>query len=260
MFEMSMFDFKKLLSLLILPPFSAFFLIALGLILIACHFKKIGFTCAWGGLLLACIFSQPLSVGWFARPSDTAPVLNFSTVSSDKAQAIVVLGGGLRRYAPEFGGETLSAASLERVRYAAKLAKKSRLPVLTTGAGSQGNESEALYRQKVLETEFGVPVRWQEHQARDTRENAMFSAKILKAEGIEKVYLVTHAVHMKRARRVFEQAGLKVIPAPTGWIYARGKEGQLKPAAQYLPTGYGAYTGWQVLHEWLGNAAYWLDE
>ena len=71
---------------------------------------------------------------------------------------------------------------------------------------------------------------------------------------------MTHAVHMKRARRVFEQAGLKVIPAPTGWIYARGKEGQLKPAAQYLPTGYGAYTGWQVLHEWLGNAAYWLDE
>jgi uncharacterized SAM-binding protein YcdF (DUF218 family) len=41
--------------------------------------------------------------------------------------------------------------------------------------------------------------------------------RLLKPAGIERVYLVTHAWHMPRARLAFERAGFAVIPAPTGF-------------------------------------------
>jgi uncharacterized SAM-binding protein YcdF (DUF218 family) len=43
------------------------------------------------------------------------------------------------------------------------------------------------------------------------------SASLLQPAGIQRIYLVTHAWHMRRARLAFEHAGFKVIPAPTGY-------------------------------------------
>jgi uncharacterized SAM-binding protein YcdF (DUF218 family) len=50
----------------------------------------------------------------------TSP-LDLAQVSN--AQAIVILGGGVRREAPEYGGATLGGITLERVRYGARLAR-----------------------------------------------------------------------------------------------------------------------------------------
>ena len=47
-----------------------------------------------------------------------------------------------------------------------------------------------------LEEEFGVPVRWIEPESRNTHENAVRSAEILRAEGIREVVLVAHAFDM----------------------------------------------------------------
>src|SRR5262244_1611013 len=49
------------------------------------------------------------------------------------AQAIVILGGGLRIDAPEYGGDTLGRLTLERTRYGARLARQSGLPVMVLG-------------------------------------------------------------------------------------------------------------------------------
>ena len=67
----------------------------------------------------------------------------------------------------------------------------------------------------VLEQEFGVPVRWREARARNTHENAIFSAEILEPEGVHRVLVVTHAVDARRARREFMAAGFDPISAPT---------------------------------------------
>ena len=40
----------------------------------------------------------------------------------------------------------------------------------------------------------------------------------LEAAGVRRILLVTHAMHMKRARDAFEAAGLEVVPAPTAWL------------------------------------------
>jgi uncharacterized SAM-binding protein YcdF (DUF218 family) len=68
---------------------------------------------------------------------------------------------------------------------------------------------------RALVEDFGVPVRWVEGQARTTYENAEQSAAMLRAEGIDTIYLVTHAVHMLRSQEAFERARLTVVPAAT---------------------------------------------
>ena len=68
---------------------------------------------------------------------------------------------------------------------------------------------------QVLLQDFRVAVVWVEESSRNTFENALHSAAVLKPAGIQKIYLVTHAWQMRRARIAFEHAGFTVIPAPT---------------------------------------------
>lgn len=83
----------------------------------------------------------------------------------------------------------------------------------------------------------------------DTADNAQMSAVILKAAGIARVVLVTQAFHMPRARRLFEAAGLSVVPAPTDF------KGLRRPAVDvfdFLPQAQASQTTYYALHEYLG--------
>ncbi len=134
-------------------------------------------------------------------------------------QAIVVLGGGTYFNAPEFGTDTVNAYGLVRLRYAAHLHRSLGKPIMTSGGSPEGAPlGEAAHMKTVLNRDFQVPVAWVEDQSRTTLENARLSHKILVAEGIRTVYLVTHPWHMPRARLAFESAGFRVIPAPTGYV------------------------------------------
>jgi uncharacterized SAM-binding protein YcdF (DUF218 family) len=139
-------------------------------------------------------------------------------------QAIVILGGGRRNGAieyPQYQDQNIEARAMERVRYGVTLSQATHLPILISGgapdATSSNELTEAELTQKVLNNEFQVQARWVEKQSRTTEENAAFSAKMLKQEGIAHIYLVTHFWHMPRAKAVFEKYGLKVTPAPMGF-------------------------------------------
>ncbi len=139
-------------------------------------------------------------------------------------QAIVILGGGRRSGAIEYlqyQYQNIEARAMERLRYGVTLSQATHLPLLITGgapdATSSNELTEAELSQKVLNNEFQVQARWLENQSRTTEENAAFSSKILKQQGITHVYLVTHFWHMPRAQAVFEKHGLKVTPAPMGF-------------------------------------------
>lgn len=135
------------------------------------------------------------------------------------ADAIVILGGGSNFHAPEYGGlDTVSHATLQRIRYGAVLQRQTHLPLLVSGGTPHGNQSgEATQMQAVLEQELRVPVRWVEANSDNTDQNARNSYAILHPLGFEQIYLVTHASHMSRAVRAFEQAGFTVIAAPTAF-------------------------------------------
>lgn len=137
------------------------------------------------------------------------------------AQAIVILGGGRRSHAPEFGTDTVSRLTLERLRYGARLARETGLPVLVSGGRPFSTaEPEAALMATSLREDFGVRVRWQEGVSRTTWENAVDTRRLLAGTGIRRIYLVTHARHMPRAVYAFRAQGFHVIPAPTGFTTA----------------------------------------
>lgn len=69
----------------------------------------------------------------------------------------------------------------------------------------------------VLEKEYSVSPKWIEGQSNATQENALRSAKMLKKDDIQSVYLVTNFWHMPRAKTVFEKQGLNVLEVPMGF-------------------------------------------
>ena len=108
---------------------------------------------------------------------------------------------------------------------------------------------------KTLQEEFNVEVRWAEKRSLSTRDNARYSAEILSEAGCARVILVTHAWHMPRARRAFEQAGLKVVPAPMGIHPWPARDlGAITPFSRAL-----LESTWG-LHEWVGRIWYRLTE
>lgn len=170
--------------------------------------------------------------------------------------AIVVLGGDQRTAADEFGvKETLSMLSLERVRYAAFLSKRTGVPILATGGTLRPSQTALANQMKrVLETEFGADARWAEDGARDTWENAAFSKAILERDGVRKIALVTHAWHMPRAVYAFEKAGFEVVPAPTAFRTLDQLD-----LVDFLPSSRALHDSALALHEWLGGAWYRLQ-
>lgn len=198
---------------LLLPPASLLITAAVGFALLQRWHAgaRVILAVAWLVMYALC---TPLVAGWLQVAAGSDQPVEPEQLKS--AKAIVILGGGLRIDAAEYGGDTMGRLMLERVRYGARLARMTGLPVLVTG-GRPGyaTRSESEVMREALEEEFGVPVRWVEGQARDTRENARNSAAILLPLGIRRIALVMHGFDVHRAVAEFAAAGLDVVPAPT---------------------------------------------
>ncbi len=126
----------------------------------------------------------------------------------------IVFGAGTTDNLVDYGGQTVNAYALERLRAGARLARTTRLPVLLSGGVVWDGRPEAEMMKEVMD-EFGVPVRWVESRSRDTADNARESAALLRAAGLSRVALVTHAFHMRRSMEEFRRAGLVPVAEPT---------------------------------------------
>lgn len=240
-----MFLFKKIMTALLLPPLSPLLVAALGLMMLNRR-PRLGRALAWGGLLLAYLLATPFVGQLLISAVEYWPPLDLS--KARQAQAIVVLSGDSYLSAPEYGGDTIRGVTLERVRYAAAVARQTGLPVLTSGGGRPGHKSDAEAMRNAMVREFAVTVRWVEGASADTHENAVKSAAILRPQGIEKVVLVTSAPHMRRSIDEFKRAGFQVLAAPTG--YATRVDFDV---LDMLPHAVGVERSRQALHELLGR-------
>ncbi len=205
--------FKLVVTTLVLPPGGPIVLALLGLMLLR-RFPRAGRGLAFVGAVSLWLFSLPLVADALVVALGGAQPLDVA--AARRADAIVILGGGVRPQALEYGGDTLGRLTLERVRYGAFLARQIGLPLLVTGGAPEpGVRAEADLMREALEREYGVPVRWTESRSRNTRENAVNVAEILAVAGKRRVLLVMHAFDARRAKRMFKAAGLEVIAAPT---------------------------------------------
>ena len=130
-----------------------------------------------------------------------------------KAQAIVILGAGLTN-SSTMQQPNLNATLLERVRFGAYLQRKTKLPILVSGAGSHAIDTEASVMKQVLEDEFHAHVDFVEERSNSTKENAQFTFEILKHNNIKSIFLVSNSWHLKRAEYMFEKYtdDIEIIP------------------------------------------------
>ncbi|UCV19191.1 YdcF family protein [Ferribacterium limneticum] len=240
---------KILISTLLLPPGNG-----LALLCVAGVFRcrRWAFGLAVAATMLSIAQCMPAVAGLLIASLENQSAAIAPNAPKPEAGAIVVLGSGLATNASEYGGDTANDRTLIRTRYGATLARRYDLPVLVTGGQLvETNASEAELMAGILQNEFGVETRWQESGSMDTAGNATLSAPILKAAGVQRILLVTHAFHMPRARLLFEQAGLEVIPAPTAFFSHQSFDWLL---SDFLPQAKALQISYYALHEWLGMA------
>lgn len=246
---MSAWELTNITAQLILPP-GVFIL--LGLVGLAMARARIRFGI---GLAFFCLLAlYLLSIPALSRALLQTLEVPYVDPAQDRGPgAIVVLGGGSYHRAPEYDGDTVAAESLERARYAAYLQKRTGKPILVTGGNPVGGDSSEGEQFKSVLREFGATVKWVESKSSNTFENARLSQLALRAAGIQRVYLVTHAWHMPRAKMAFERAGLHVTPAPMGYrTYVR-----LTPL-HFVPSAGGLKDSYIFFHEVLGTVWYRL--
>jgi uncharacterized SAM-binding protein YcdF (DUF218 family) len=241
------FRWKLLLKALILPPVAPLLLAFVGIALLSRR-PRLGRALALAGLALLTALSLPIVAESLVRVVDRTPPIDLARAKD--AQAIVILGGGLRRRAPEYGGDTMSRLTLERVRYGALVARATGLPVLVSGGRFAAEDStEAAVMKKALADEYGITPRWAEDRSQNTHENAQMSAALLRADGVERVILVAHAFDMPRATAEFADAGIVTIPAPTGMPAERRRAAVL----DFVPSVFALQASYYALYEIYAN-------
>jgi uncharacterized SAM-binding protein YcdF (DUF218 family) len=244
----------KIVKTLFLPPGLIILLLLAGYFL-ARRFQTLGKFLLFGGFGLLLVLSLPVVARFNIKLLETE-ALSPASLNPPQAQAIVILSGGRHPDAPEYGGQdALSMPTLQRLHYGAWLYRHTGVPILVTGGTVYGDERvpEAELMRRSLTSELHIPVRWVETRSRNTWQNAGYSRQLLQQAGINRIYLVTQAWHMPRARLAFEAVGFDVIAAPTGFL---GQKGDAPLIMDFLP-GAGAFkTNTLFLHELLGMLWY----
>lgn len=170
--------------------------------------------------------------------------------------AVVVLSGEMKIARPAGGilpGPGLGALTLERERAGIVLARRTGLPLLMSGGVLEpGMKSIAAIMAEEAERDFATPGSRIEGRSIDTWENAQFSAGLLAQDGITRVYLVTHAWHMRRSLMVFAHFGIDAVPAATYLdTYPTGR------FDEFVPSIAAWHESYYAIHEWIGCLAYW---
>ncbi len=251
---MNLLEWDRVLAYFLLPPGVLILLAALGFAIYS-KWRAAAIIMIGSSLVLLLALSVPLTARELMAPLETfAQPLYADSVDElgKKAQVIVVLGGGRYADAPEYGSDTVNRFTLERLRYAARLQKKTGLPILVSGGAVRaGRRPEAELMAAVLREEYKITPRWRELRSRTTLDNAVLSAQLLEAAGLNRVVLVTHAWHMRRAAWSFKQMGISVTAAPLGFTTLSDSD---RGILGYLPSAKGLYWTSVALRERLG---YW---
>jgi len=183
-----------------------------------------------------------------------------------QAEVAVVLGGGTLSAEPPRQMVEVNGAG-DRVLYAAWLYQQGKVRRILLSGGLldwEIRQSTPAQDMAGLLQMMGVPpdALWLQTESRNTYQDAVYSARILQSEGVERILLVTSAWHMPRAMKLFQAQGLQVIPLPTDFTVTEAGWQQLMQGdlrAQILalvPSAENLAQTSRILKEYLGILVY----
>lgn len=184
------------------------------------------------------------------------------------ADVILVLGGATK--SANFPRPWVDVSEEgDRVIHAARLYQQGKAPKILLSGGRipwQGDGApESADMAELLEL-MGVPASaiLQEPDSLNTRQNAVNSQVILKRENLNRILLVTSALHMPRSLRIFRKLGMDVTPAPTDFLIAedesrsRGRSASQARLLGLLPQAENLQPTTRALKEYIGLWVYRL--
>lgn len=243
-----MFALKKLIAPFLLPP-GIFILIfvAVGIVLVFRRHWRVGLMNFFFGMALWVLSIAPVA-NWLMHGLEA----EFSIPSNPSGDVIILLGGGVIQRVPDLSGMGApSPLMMGRIVTAVRLYRQLGLPIIITGGRWSDDEaSEASVVRRFL-VDLGVPAGAviEEDQARDTAENARFSAAICHQNGFTRPILLTAAYHLKRGREAFDAVGMTVAPFPA---YFAGASNVPFTWRCLLPRAGSLYASANALHEYIG--------
>jgi uncharacterized SAM-binding protein YcdF (DUF218 family) len=200
-------------------------------------------TVALIGLFL---WSWPPSAALFARTLERA--YSFGHYPAGEAEAIVVLSASVYRADASEPEMLPGYGTFLRCPYAAWLYRNWKpLPIVASGGMGRDIVMADVMRQALESDGIPADMIWTEGASRSTYENALLTARLLRAKGIHRIVLVTEAYHMPRSVQCFRKQGLDVIAAGCAVRYLQfeGRWTQFFPSPQMI-----AYNE-DSLHEWI---------
>lgn len=183
------------------------------------------------------------------------------------AEAIVVLGGATKPQSPPRPWVEVSEEG-DRVLYGAKLFRDRKAPLLILSGGrihwKGGGPPESADMAELVEG-MGVPASaiLQDPTSLNTRENAVNVKQIMESRKIQKILLVTSAMHMPRSLMIFKKLGIDAIPAPTDFLSSLQDSSELGGSTEavilnLLPDADRLLRTTRAIKEYIGIAIYWL--
>ena len=218
------------------------------------------------GLMMILFTSNAWVSQWLVKSLEWQ---NLPPAELPKAEAIVVLGGGIKPATPPRPSVDMSEAG-DRIIHGAELYRQGKAPLLVLSGGridwKDGGPPESQDMADIAEI-MGVPPEAiaQEPDSLNTYENAANVRKILAAKEIDgSVLLVTSAIHMPRSLLVFRHQGINVIAAPTDFLVTQNDsfegEGSTWQATllNLVPDAYKLQQSTKALKEYIGLVVYRL--
>jgi uncharacterized SAM-binding protein YcdF (DUF218 family) len=172
-----------------------------------------------------------------------------------EVKTIVVLGGGKFPESDKPTSAKLSKMTLARLVEGIRIFNMIDAQRLIVTGKDYTDDSSIAELMKRCAMELGVDGEKiiTVDNARNTREEAKYTAEIVKGDT---VFLVTSAVHLKRAVKNFGDEGVFVIPVPTDFqVHTRNKQS----VAYYTPSPQRIANSGKSIHEYLGLLAELLN-
>ncbi len=174
---------------------------------------------------------------------------------SEKPNAIVVLGAGIiqipgtHRIIPNFFAYSRIYEGLKLYQTCKTSGHECTLIISGGDPLSMGVSEAEIYQQELLQFQVKNSEIQIEDQSPNTYKNAELTSKNLKAQGYDRIFLVTSALHMQRALLYFSHFGIQAIPAVSDYVI---------PERSLLPLGYNLAITDLALHEYTGILRYHL--